>query len=246
MISFLYACIPHHLFDSISTGCGSFVHYWERYMNNRLNRFVWMAVLIGLFCSSVALHAHPCAIMFFMSLICPLRSCFKRYMSWDLLTFWLMPFLNASQLFFPQQLDHSVLKFCVFFVWVCCHSRWKSSRCWSSQSTETQFSNNREFFCAKTWLLSWRTQPLPRSPCILHQGLRWINNAFVLGVQSEKRESNRLELWCGISEQLLHEWQSQGLLIWTWENPGGAGGEETAAAAEPLCTAVCGVRQPSL
>lgn len=66
-------------------------------------------------------------------------------------------------------------------------------------------------------------------------------------MRSERRESNRLELWRGISEQLLHEWQSQGLVIWTWENRGGAGGEETAAAAaEPLCSAVCAAGQPSL
>lgn len=84
------------------------------------------------------------------------------------------------------------------------------------------------------------------SPCILHQGLSWINIAFVLGVCGESRECNRLELQCGISKQLLHEWQSQGLVIWTWENPGGAGGEETAAAAEPVCRAVSGPRQPSL
>lgn len=130
-------------------------------------------------------------------------------------------------------------------VWACCDSRWKSSGCWSSQSTKRHnFSNNLESFFVQKCSYCLDVHNLSgRSPCILRQGLRWINNAFVLGVRSERRESNRLELWCGISKQLLHEWQSQGLVIWTWENPGGAGGEETAAAAEPLCTAVCGARQ---
>ena len=66
------------------------------------------------------------------------------------------------------------------------------------------------------------------------QGLSRINNAFVLGVHEERRGSNRLQQWCGISKQLLNEWQSQGLMIWTWENPEGAPGEEAAAADEPV------------
>lgn len=68
----------------------------------------------------------------------------------------------------------------------------------------------------------------------MYQG--WINDAFVLAGHGEKKkwESDRLEQWCSISKQLLNEWQSQGLAIRTWENPRGAGGEETAGAAEPV------------
>lgn len=156
---------------------------------------------------------------------------------------WLVDFLIVwiqSQLW-----DLSNLRF--LSVSACCDSRWKFSGCWSSpKHQETQFSNNLRPFCAK--VLPSECTHFPGSPwkSILHQGLCWFYNAFVLAVWSGSRKSNRLELQCGISKQLLHEWQSQGLVIRTWENPGGAGGEEPAAAAELLCSAVFGVRQLTL
>lgn len=60
---------------------------------------------------------------------------------------------------------------------------------------QTQFSNILGrvffFFCTKRQLVL--------------QGLSGITHAFVLCVHSERRVRNRLELWCGISKQLLHE-----------------------------------------
>lgn len=216
-------------------------------MNNRLNKICvngstyWVILLLSYSaCSALCNNVSPV-------ILYPLAVITRTVIVMRLVDFLIGAVARMPVKFFTQPWDLFDLKFGVFFVWACCHSRWKSSGCWSSQSTKRHnFQTVGRVFWAKIWLLSWHTQPLPRSPCILHQGLSWINNAFVLGVRSEKRESNRLELWCGISKQLLHEWQSQGLLIWTWENPGGAGGEETAAAAEPLCIALCGVRQPSL
>lgn len=129
-----------------------------------------------------------------------------------------------------RSLTYFNLKFLV------CYSELVVILCGSPQDVDPPEAPRHNFvtiwkaFCAKPSLLSWRTQPLPRSPCILHQGL-WINTVFVLGLHSERRECNGLDLWCGMSKQLLHEWQSQGLVIWTWENPGGAEGQDTPATA---------------
>lgn len=85
-------------------------------------------------------------------------------------------------------------------------------------------------FCFFWGRISWRTT----AAVLAFSTKDWclINNVFVLGVGSERRECSRPEVESGISEQLFREWQSQGLVIWTWENSGGAGGEEAAAAAE--------------
>lgn len=123
-------------------------------------------------------------------------------------------------------------------VWACCDSRWKSSGCWSSQSTNRHNFQTiwRVFLCKNVVIvLTYTTSPL-EVLAVCTKDSAGLTMALFLVCAVKRRESNRLELWCGISKQLLHEWQSQGLVIWTWENPGGAGGEETAAAAEPLCT----------
>lgn len=130
-------------------------------------------------------------------------------------------------------------------VWACCDPRWKSSGCWSSQSTTRHnFQTIWRVFCA--YCLDIHNLSLEVLAFCTKDSAGLTMSLFLVCVVKDG-ESNRLELWCGISEQLLHEWQSQGLVIWTWENPGGAGEEETAAAAEPLCNAVCGAsRQPWL
>lgn len=55
---------------------------------------------------------------------------------------------------------------------------------------QTQFQTIWWVFLCKNVVIVLTYTSSPWSPCILHQGLCWINNAFVLGVCRERRESN--------------------------------------------------------
>lgn len=193
--------------------------------------------------------AQQCFLCHYVSLCVVVITLFDKFYFMMLVDFMFGPLLYASHLFNPavRSLWPQVWHVFFFFVWACCHSRWKSSGCWSSQGTKRHnFQTIWSFFVQNfSYCLDIHNLCLEVLAFCTKDSAGLTMPLFLVCVV-KKRESDRLELWCGISEQLLHEWQSQGLLIWTWENPGGAGGEETAAAAEPLCTAVCGVRQPSL
>lgn len=84
---------------------------------------------------------------------------------------------------------------------------------------QTQFSNNLESFlvqkcsyCLDIDIHSWEVLAFCTKDFFY-----WLNNSTIVLVRVLERERNRLELCCHISQQLLHEWQSQGLKIWTWE-----------------------------
>lgn len=106
------------------------------------------------------------------------------------------------------------------FVWACCASRWKSSGCWASQRTDRHnFQTIWGGFFVQKCSFSLNVHRLPLEIlAFCTKDSAGLTMSLFLGLCSERRECNRLELWCGISSCCMSDkvkglWYEHGKIL---------------------------------